>query len=84
MTYLNGIKLYIFKEIKCHFNFFEGMGVVDVCPRRQIDITTASKKLGCKNDTYGNNKYMCVPKDDKSSLVEICYDGNMGIEEPGK
>lgn len=53
------------------------MGVVDVCPPKQIDI-------GCKNDTYGNNRYMCLPKEDKSSLVEFCYEGNMGIEEPGK
>lgn len=60
------------------------MGVVDVCPQKQIDITTASQKIGCKNDPYGNNRYMCLPKEDKSSLVEFCYDGNMGIEEPGK
>lgn len=60
------------------------MGVVEVCPKNQVDITTASKKLGCKNDTYGNNRYMCVPKEDKASLFEFCYDGNMGIEEGGK
>lgn len=59
------------------------MGVVEVCPKNQVDITTASKKLGCKNDTYGNNRYMCVPKEDKASLFEFCYDGNMGIEEGG-
>lgn len=40
-------------------------------------------KLGCDNDKYGNSQYMCLPKKDKTSLVELCFDGVMGIRNKG-
>lgn len=59
------------------------MGYVDVCPDTEAGIKTASKRLDCKNDTYNNNQYMCLPNEEKSSLVELCFTGTMGIELKG-
>lgn len=59
------------------------MGYVDVCPNTEAGIKTASKRLDCKNDTYNNNQYMCLPNEEKSSLVEFCFPGTMGIELKG-
>lgn len=60
------------------------MEYVDACPKTLTEIKRASKKLQCKNDTYGNNQYMCLPNEQKSSLVQFCYEGIMGIELKGK
>ncbi|XP_052691889.1 uncharacterized protein LOC128169897, partial [Crassostrea angulata] len=59
------------------------MGYVDVCPNTEAGIKTASKRLDCKNDTYNNSQYMCLPNEEKSSLVEFCFPGRMGIELKG-
>lgn len=59
------------------------MAQVDVCPGNLTAITKASQKLGCGNDEYENNQYLCVPNVDKSSLVEFCYDGIIGYQEKG-
>lgn len=53
------------------------------CPKNQSEVITASSKLGCGQDKYGNNQYMCLPNKRKSFLVELCYDGVMGIQERG-
>lgn len=60
------------------------MAQVSVCPTTDHEINTASKKLECGNDRYGNNQYLCIPNVDKSSLVEFCNDGEMGVVEEGK
>lgn len=57
------------------------MNVVNNCPTNLAEIAKASKRLDCKNDTYGNNQYLCVPDLDKTSLVEFCFDGIMGIHK---
>lgn len=57
------------------------MFFVDNCPTNQAEIAEASKRLECKNDTYGNNQYICVPNLKISSLVEFCFDGIMGIHK---
>lgn len=44
----------------------------------------ASKRLRCGDDIYGNNQYLCLPNKNKTSLVEICFQGVMGIVEKGK
>lgn len=59
------------------------MALVNVCPKTELDVIQASKRLGCGNDTYGNNQYMCVPNKEKTSLVEFCFQGVMGIAEKG-
>lgn len=57
------------------------MSFVDNCPPNPAEIEIASKKLKCVNDIYGNNQYICVPNFNKTSLVEFCFDGVMGIHK---
>ena len=59
------------------------MARVDVCPKNLTDVIEASKKLGCGNDAYGNNQYLCLPNVYKTSLVEFCYSGTIGFQEKG-
>lgn len=59
------------------------MGFVSECPKSQTEVGLASKRLGCDSDKYGNNQYICAPNDSKTSLVEICIDGIMGIQNKG-
>lgn len=59
------------------------MALVNVCPKTEDDVIQASKRLGCGNDIYGNNQYLCVPNREKTSLVEFCFEGLMGIVEKG-
>lgn len=55
-----------------------------MCPKNEHDVIQASNRLGCGNDIYGNNQYMCIPNKEKTSLVEFCFQGIMGIVEKGK
>lgn len=59
------------------------MAFVDFCPTTISEVVKASQRLGCKHDRYGNNQYICVPNTEKTSLVELCYDGIMGIVQKG-
>lgn len=60
------------------------MAFVDNCPTILHKINMASKRLGCGHDLYGNDQYICVPNVEKTSLVELCYDGIMGIQKKGR
>nr|XP_022295214.1 uncharacterized protein LOC111105304 isoform X5 [Crassostrea virginica] len=57
------------------------MARVDVCPQNWTKVIEASEKLGCGDDDYGNNQYLCLPHVNKTSLVEFCYEGIMGRQE---
>lgn len=72
-------------EIKSCFIcfFFTVKNFVNVCPRNKHGASQASTKLGCGNDTYGNNQYLCLPNESKTSLVEFCFQGGMGLVEKG-
>lgn len=59
------------------------MAFVNVCPKNEHDVIQASKRLECGFDIYGNNQYMCIPNKEKTSLVEFCFQGVMGIVEKG-
>ena len=59
------------------------MARIDSCPENSSTATEASRKLGCANDEYGNNQYLCLPNVNLSSLVEFCYEGIMGLQENG-
>ncbi|XP_022290643.2 uncharacterized protein LOC111102267 isoform X2 [Crassostrea virginica] len=59
------------------------MGRVNGCPRNSTDVVTASSRLGCGTDDYGNSQYMCLPNVQKTSLVEFCYGDVMGMQEKG-
>lgn len=60
------------------------MALTSQCPKNKTEVYEASKGIGCGVDDYGNNRYMCLPNEKKSSLVEFCFNGVMGIEEKGK
>lgn len=66
------------------FFFLKETALVTVCPKNETEVIEAATKLGCDNDKYGNSRYLCLPKKEKTSLVELCFDGVMGIQEKGK
>ncbi|XP_062598206.1 uncharacterized protein LOC134259620 [Saccostrea cucullata] len=57
--------------------------IVDSCPHNMTEILESSLRLGCGQDQYGNDQYICVPNKNKTGLVELCYNGIMGIIEQG-
>lgn len=59
------------------------MAFATTCPTNLTDKILASRRLGCRKDIYGNDLYICAPNELKTSLVEICNDGIMGIVEEG-
>ena len=56
---------------------------MDACPKNQTEAYQAWARLGCRNDEYGNIQYLCLPNREKTSLVEFCYDGVMGLHPKG-
>ena len=56
---------------------------VDFCPKNQAEVEEAGKRLGCGQDKYGNNQYMCLPNVEKTSLVEFCHNELMGLVHEG-
>lgn len=59
------------------------MALIKACPDNQNEVIEASRKLGCGYDKYGNNQYLCLPNEEKTSLIEVCSDGVMGIRDKG-
>lgn len=59
------------------------MGDVDTCPKNLTEVIKASRRLGCGKDEYGNNQYMCLPNVEKTSLIEFCFQGIMGLQPKG-
>ena len=59
------------------------MAEVETCPTTLKEVKKASEALMCGNDMFQNNQYMCLPNMEKTSLVEFCYDGIMGIQVEG-
>ena len=57
--------------------------MADICPQTLKEVKEASQRLGCGKDQYGTNQYMCLPNVEKTSLIEFCHDGVMGIKESG-
>ena len=64
--------------------FYAVMHFVDGCPNNITERDARSNRLECGNDRYGNNQYMCLPNVAKTSLIELCVDGIMGIILKGK
>ena len=60
------------------------MQIVQICPMTEVAANIAKQIFRCGNDAYGNNQYMCLPHKDRSYYVELCFNGNMGIQEKGK
>lgn len=63
--------------------FFAVKALVNRCPKNEHDVIQSSKRLGCGNDAHGNNQYLCLPNKSKTSLVEFCFQGLMGIVMKG-
>lgn len=59
------------------------MAFVSDCPKNKMEMSEASKRLQCGNDSFGNNQYICLPNVEKTSLVELCKDGVIGLNEKG-
>lgn len=59
------------------------MADVTQCPTNATEKFLASTRLGCGSDIYGNDQYICAPNEAKTSLVELCYEGIMGIIDKG-
>lgn len=70
--------------LKTFIVFIESrMALVSECPKNKTEVAKASQKLGCGVDKYGNIQYLCLPKKEKTSLVELCIDRVMGIQDKG-
>ena len=52
--------------------------------KNQTEVDEAGTRLGCGQDKYGHSQYMCLPNAEKTSLVEFCYNGVMGIVFKGE
>lgn len=83
-TLISWINLSRFVKDYMIISFHAGMKYTKVCPKNQTEVNQASKRLKCGYDKYGNNQYICLPNKDKTSLVEFCNDGVMGLTEKGK
>lgn len=59
------------------------MARIIACPKNLEDVRNASASLGCGHDSFGNSQYVCLPNTEKSSLIELCYKGLMGLKEKG-
>lgn len=60
------------------------MEYLDECPSSVSEVEKASRRLGCGNDKFGNNQYLCIPSAEKDSLIEFCHYGIMGLQEKGR
>ena len=60
------------------------MEYLNECPSSITEVEKASKRLGCENDKYGNNQYLCLPNAKKDALIEFCHNGVMALQERGK
>lgn len=58
--------------------------IVHECPKTEDAVNLSRIKMGCGSDKYGNNQYMCLPREDLEYLEEFCYPREMGIQEEGK
>lgn len=59
------------------------MASVNACPTTKAEVNIAAKRNGCRNGTNGRSSYMCIPNKEKTTLVEFCYNENIGIHEKG-
>ncbi|XP_062620581.1 uncharacterized protein LOC134282149, partial [Saccostrea cucullata] len=57
--------------------------VVGSCPVNLTGQNEAASKLKCSVDKFGNGQYLCVPNFKKTTIVEYCYNGTVGLQMPG-
>ncbi|XP_062611902.1 uncharacterized protein LOC134273715, partial [Saccostrea cucullata] len=57
--------------------------IVSSCPLNKTEYTTSATRLGCGVDENGRSQYVCVPNNERSSLVEFCYQSTVGFYEKG-
>ncbi|XP_062591211.1 uncharacterized protein LOC134252719 [Saccostrea cucullata] len=56
---------------------------VGSCPVNKTGQNEASSRLKCGVDKFGNSQYVCVPNFKKTAIVEYCYKGIVGLQNPG-
>ncbi|XP_062614097.1 uncharacterized protein LOC134275821 [Saccostrea cucullata] len=53
------------------------------CPINKTGQNKAASRLKCGVDKFGNSQYLCVPNFKKTAIVEYCYKGTVGLQNPG-
>ncbi|XP_062571010.1 uncharacterized protein LOC134233029 [Saccostrea cucullata] len=57
---------------------------VDSCPSANNTWYEAGVRLNCSHDVHNRLQYLCIPNQEKTTLLEFCYDKIMGLYEKGK
>lgn len=79
----DGSNICTFHTRQVQYFFLIGMALVSECPKNKTEVAKASQKIGCGVDKYGNIQFLCLPNKEKTSLVELCIDRVMGIQDKG-
>ncbi|XP_062573904.1 uncharacterized protein LOC134235775 [Saccostrea cucullata] len=56
---------------------------VDSCPTTNVTWYEAGARLNCSHDFFNRLQYLCIPNQEKTTLLEFCYDKIMGLYEKG-
>ncbi|XP_062611095.1 cyclic GMP-binding protein C-like, partial [Saccostrea cucullata] len=54
---------------------------VDSCPTTNHTWYEAGARLNCSHDVYNRLQYLCIPNQEKTTLLEFCYDKIIGLYE---
>jgi hypothetical protein len=54
------------------------------CPLDSVAWELASNRINCSRDASMKNRYICVPNQRKTRLLEFCYDEVRPLVQPGK
>ncbi|XP_061190656.1 uncharacterized protein LOC133198627 isoform X2 [Saccostrea echinata] len=56
---------------------------MDSCPTTNFSWYRAGSRLNCSHDANKRLQYLCIPNQEKTALIEFCYDHIMGLFEKG-
>ncbi|XP_062599445.1 uncharacterized protein LOC134260939 [Saccostrea cucullata] len=57
--------------------------IVYSCPRNETEFLASATRLSCDVDGNGRYRYVCVPNNERSAIVEFCYNYTSGLYEKG-
>ncbi|XP_061190276.1 uncharacterized protein LOC133198150 [Saccostrea echinata] len=78
---LTFVIFYNFKEMHARYRF--PVTNVDYCPTTIDSRNSAADRLKCPLDQNKNPSYFCVPNQEKTTLLEFCYDEFLGLVQNG-